>query len=83
MLLMTMRSATKDHIEKIAKAEEDAEPTPPARTPGSSSFRFVHSNLSQNVVPRSKEAKMLAFVTKAIDSALEYNGTEQDSRIVV
>jgi len=67
MLLLTVRSATKDHIGEITSG-----------TPAShSGFSFVHSGLSKDSIPRSKEAKLLSFVTKAIDSALELNGSAQ------
>jgi hypothetical protein len=75
MLLMTVRSATKDHIEKIAKAEDEKDPHVAAAPKGQSSFHFVHSSLSPNVITRSTEAKTLAFVANAIDSALELNGS--------
>jgi hypothetical protein len=78
MLLMTVRSATKDHIEKIAKAEDEKDPHVAAAPKGQSSFHFVHSSLSPNVIRRSTEAKTLAFVTKAIDSALELNGSSPE-----
>lgn len=66
MLLLTVRSATKDHIGEITEARAS-----------NAGFSFVHSGLSQGAIPRSKEAKLLAFVTKAIDSALELNGSAQ------
>lgn len=78
MLLMTVRSATKDEIEKITQAEHIADNTTHALTTGPSSFHFVHSSQSHNSVDRSTEVRLLAFVTNAIDSALELNGTVQN-----
>ena len=68
MLLMTVRSATKDHIEKVTKAEDASNPHVAAAPKGQTSFHFVHSSLSPNVITRNTEAK-------AIDSALELNGS--------
>jgi hypothetical protein len=78
MLLMTVRSAAKDHIEKAATAEDASDPHSASAPTGQSSFHFVYSNLSPNVITRSTEAKTLAFVTKAIDSALELNGSSPE-----
>ncbi|KAH8803134.1 hypothetical protein F5884DRAFT_861470 [Xylogone sp. PMI_703] len=77
MLLMTVRSATKVHIEKTIKEEEQASDHFSAsnRKSNGATFNFVHSNLSQKAIPRSTEANTLAFVTKAIDYALERNGS--------
>ncbi|RFU30621.1 hypothetical protein B7463_g5723, partial [Scytalidium lignicola] len=76
MLLMTVRSATKVHIENTIKAEEQASDNVSSRRKSNTTtFNFVHSNLSQEAIPRSTEANTLAFVTKAIDYALERNGS--------
>jgi hypothetical protein len=90
MLLMTVRTATRDQIEKIARAEYDSE----IRTDlngeiggdgnagsgggvgnGYKGFQFVHSRFSENRVTRSTEARLLACVTRAVDEALEANGS--------
>jgi hypothetical protein len=75
-MIMTVRNATKDHIEKITNLEDEE----PRSTP--SGFTFVHSGLSEPVIPRRKEAKLLAFVTKTLDYALEWNGISQELRIL-
>ena len=62
MLLLTVRSATKDHIGDIVE-----------EITSNKGFSFVHSGLSPPV-PRRKEAELLAFVARAIDDALERNG---------
>jgi len=74
MLLMLVRSATKDHIETITNGGDTIDTAIAGPMKGGSSFRFVHSTLSQNVVTRSTEARLLSFVMRAIDSALELNG---------
>lgn len=68
MLLLTVRGATKDHL------GESPFPTNSATQPEQSRFTFVHSCLSPATVRKGEEAKLLASVTKAIDSALELNG---------
>jgi hypothetical protein len=78
MLLMLVRSATKDHIEAITNGEDQDDTSVTAPSKGATKFRFIHSTLSRNVVTRGTEARLLAFVTKAIDSALELNGMSQD-----
>ncbi|KAF8854311.1 hypothetical protein BDZ45DRAFT_45449 [Acephala macrosclerotiorum] len=80
MLLMTVRTATRDQIEKIARAEY-ASGTASSRSSGndigggSKGFQFVHSSFSEVKVTRSTEAKLLACVTRAVDEALEANGS--------
>lgn len=74
MVLLTVRSATKDHFEELTKATTTT--SAPTRA-SHSGFSFVHSGLSHNPVPRSREAKLLSFVTKAVDCALEFNGSSQ------
>lgn len=81
MLLMTVRTATRDQVEKIAQAEQDGSGDSKRsgfKTVPSDNFRFVHhSTSSQGAVNRSTEARTLAVVTKAIDVALESNGSSQ------
>jgi len=73
MLLLTVRTATKDHIAEVAEGSGAQSSIMSTHT----GFSFVHSGLSPNSIPRSREAKLLACVTKAIDSALEFNGSTQ------
>jgi hypothetical protein len=68
MLLMTVRSATKDYIEKIANVEDDEVSAP------SSGFTFINSGISEPEVPQRREAELLAFVSRVVDCALESNG---------
>lgn len=84
---MTVRTATRDQIERIAKAEYESENSTKASRIGKDNgeeaengsggykgFQFVHSNLSKMCVNRSTEARLLASVTKQVDEALESNG---------
>ncbi|KUJ06339.1 uncharacterized protein LY89DRAFT_790625 [Mollisia scopiformis] len=104
MLLMTVRTATRDQIEKIARAEYDSEREGEAGARaggvgvgvggagggggggggggsgggsggGYKGFQFVHSRFSEVKVTRSTEARLLACVTRAVDEALEANGS--------
>jgi hypothetical protein len=70
MLLMTVRSATKDYIEKISGREEGNR---------NGNLQFVHSRFSKMEAERSTEAKLLASVTREVDAALEKNGSVQAS----
>lgn len=85
---MTVRAATRDQIEKIARAEydEDIDRNTSKGIAGIAEggegggaaykgFQFVHSRFSEVKVTRSTEARLLACVTRAVDEALEANGT--------
>lgn len=81
MVLMNIRTATRDQLEKITRAEYDSELSAKSnRTEdindgaGYKGFQFVHSSLSKMCVNRSTEARLLASVTKQVDEALESNG---------
>jgi len=76
-MLLTVRSATKDHIGVITETSEVTS----AMREHHSGFSFVHSGLIQDAVPRSKEAKLLACVMKVIDTALELNGRNRQIEI--
>lgn len=73
MLLQTVRRATKDHLVEISESPAFFSTNEQAQT----RFTFVHSGLTQATIPKGQEAKLLASVSKAIDSALELNGSSQ------
>jgi hypothetical protein len=73
LLLLVVRGTTKDHIGEVT--DRDKPSALSTTQPTHSGFTFVHSGLTHASVQRDKEAKLLAYVTKAIDSALELNGT--------
>lgn len=72
-MLVTVRNATKIHIDKISHEEDDSSNS------SAKGLTFVHSTFSKTTVSRSKEATLLAFVTRDIDSALELNGSGRET----
>jgi len=83
MLLMTVRTATRDQIEKFAEADHASEEVFSKKRSeleggtggGYKDFQFVHSAFSPIAVTRSTEARLLACVARAVDEALETNGS--------